>query len=430
MDKITYPTGVENHGGTLRIWFNYKGKRVRENLGVPDTMKNRKLAGELRSSVVFSIRMGSFDYATRFPESPNLELFGIASKEITVSQLVKKWLSLKEMEIASRTLHSYESVMDNMLQKLGPHKLASSINQEDILFIRRELLTGYQTPGGGKKTIVKGRSVATVNQYLSITSGVFKFAVDNGYIGQNPFAGVSLLKKSRQPPDPLTKEEFIRFIDACHQRQLKNLWVLAVYTGLRHGELCALAWEDVDLKEGTLMVRRNRTKLKEFTLPKTLASTDRVIHLIQPAIDVLKDQAELTRLGKQHQINVVTREYGRSVNHSCTFVFSPRVADKSQRAGDCYSMNSINKTWDAAMKRAGIRHRKAYQSRHTYACWSLAAGANPNFIANQMGHADAQMVFKVYGAWMPESNALQVEMLNRQLTNYVPRVSQMVGMVK
>ena len=35
MDKVKYPTGVENHGGTLRIWFNFKGKRVRENLGVP-----------------------------------------------------------------------------------------------------------------------------------------------------------------------------------------------------------------------------------------------------------------------------------------------------------------------------------------------------------------------------------------------------------
>ncbi len=45
MDKVKYPTGVENHGGTLRIWFNFKGKRVRENLGVPDTAANRKSPG-------------------------------------------------------------------------------------------------------------------------------------------------------------------------------------------------------------------------------------------------------------------------------------------------------------------------------------------------------------------------------------------------
>lgn len=45
MSKESYPTGVENHGKSLRIWFIFKGKRVRENLGVPDTAKNRKVAG-------------------------------------------------------------------------------------------------------------------------------------------------------------------------------------------------------------------------------------------------------------------------------------------------------------------------------------------------------------------------------------------------
>lgn len=42
MAKSAYPTGVENHGGTLRIWFIYKGSRVRESLGVPDTPKKQK----------------------------------------------------------------------------------------------------------------------------------------------------------------------------------------------------------------------------------------------------------------------------------------------------------------------------------------------------------------------------------------------------
>lgn len=426
MDKVTYPTGVENHGGSLRIWFNYKGKRVRENLGIPDTIKNKKIAGELRTSVCFSIKVGNFDYAERFPNSPNLSLFGVVSKDITVKELADKWLSLKEMEIASSTRDRYESVLRNMLPRLGGHKQASAITQEDVLFIRKDLLTGYKLPAGGRKKPSKGRRVATVNYYMIIMSGMFKFAVDNGYVQQNPFTGIALLTKSRQPPDPLTKDEFIRLVDACRHQQTKNLWALAVYTGLRHGELCALAWEDIDLKKGTLMVRRNYTKLKEFTLPKTLASTDRVINLIQPAIDVLKNQAELTRPGKQLRIEVKTREYGDSIIHPCTFVFNPKLTDRTNKAGDCYSVNSINNTWDAAMKRAGIRHRKAYQSRHTYACWSLSAGANPNFIANQMGHSDAKMVFQVYGAWMPDDNAAQVAMLSKQLADYVPSMPQRV----
>ncbi|WP_390901402.1 Arm DNA-binding domain-containing protein [Serratia ficaria] len=40
---MKYPTGVENHGGTLRIWFIYQDRRVRESLAVPDTPKNRKM---------------------------------------------------------------------------------------------------------------------------------------------------------------------------------------------------------------------------------------------------------------------------------------------------------------------------------------------------------------------------------------------------
>lgn len=53
---------------------------VSENLGVPDTAKNRKIAGELRTSVCFAIRMGSFDYAAQFPNSPNLKHFGLGKE--------------------------------------------------------------------------------------------------------------------------------------------------------------------------------------------------------------------------------------------------------------------------------------------------------------------------------------------------------------
>ncbi|MCV5340466.1 DUF3596 domain-containing protein, partial [Escherichia coli] len=52
---MKYPTGVENHGGKLRIWFVYQDVRVRENLGVAVSVTNRRVAGELRSSVCYAI---------------------------------------------------------------------------------------------------------------------------------------------------------------------------------------------------------------------------------------------------------------------------------------------------------------------------------------------------------------------------------------
>lgn len=420
MDKTLYPTGVENHGGTLRIWFQFNGKRVRENLGVPDTAKNRKVAGDLRTSVCFAIRMGSFDYAAQFPNSTNLKLFGLEKKEITVKALAKKWLELKEMEISANALNRYQSVVRVMLPKIGGSRLVSAVTKEDLLFIRKELLTGSSTPKKGQREPANGRTVPTVNYYMTTIAGMFQFATDNGYAAMNPFSNLKPLKKSKAEPDPLSREEFIRLIDACNHQQAKNLWSLAVYTGIRHGELVALAWEDIDLKAGTMTIRRNFTKLGEFTLPKTDAGTDRVIHLIKPAIETLRSQAELTRLGKQHQTEVKLREYGRSVSHACTFIFTPQNTRREENTADHYAVGSIGAIWESALKRAGIRYRKAYQSRHTYACWSLSAGANPTFIASQMGHASAQMVYSVYGKWMPESSAEQVAMLNQKLTSYVP----------
>ncbi|WP_312626701.1 site-specific integrase [Scandinavium sp.] len=427
MGKPTYPTGVENHGGNLRIVFHYKGRRVRESLGVPDTPKNRKMAGELRTAVCFSIKMGNFDYASQFPNSSNLRHFGIKNKEITVSEIAEKWLALKSMDVSNNTMRGYKSVISNMVELIGPRKMISAVSQEDLLFLRRELLTGPHMLMGGQKQPKTGRKATTVNGYMVVTGGMFQFAADNGYVQKNPFDGISLLKKSKADPDPLERDEFSRLIGAALHPQFRNLWSLAVYTGMRHGELCALAWEDIDLKTGTIIVKRTYTRAKEFTLPKTDAGTDRIIHLVQPAIETLKAQAQLTRVNRQRQIVVKLREYGRTSIHPCTFVFNPELTRRGRPGANHYSVPSLHSSWENMTRRAGLRYRNAYQSRHTYACWSLAAGANPTFIANQMGHRNAQMVYMVYGAWMSENNADQLGILNLKMNANAPLVPHAVS---
>ncbi len=154
MSKASYPTGVENHGGSLRIWFNFNGRRIRENLGVPDNAKNRKVAGDLRTSVCFAIRMGSFNYAAQFPNSPNLKLLGLEKKEITVKVLAEKWLELKKMEISANALSRYQSVVRNMVPRIGGNRMVSAVSREDLLFIRKDLLTGQHSPGEEKSRLL------------------------------------------------------------------------------------------------------------------------------------------------------------------------------------------------------------------------------------------------------------------------------------
>lgn len=318
---MKYPTGVENHGGTLRLWFIYNGVRVRESLGVPDTAKNRKIAGELRTSIVYAVKTGTFNYASQFPNSPNLQRFGEVSKALTIGELAEKYLSLKETDVASTSIKTYRTIIKNVLLILGEKTIASSISKESILEVRKELLTGYQLPKTQYVVTEPGRSAVTVNNYMTNLFAIFQFGVENGYLDDTPFKGISPLRESRVVPDPLSREEFVRLIEACRSQQAKNMWSLSVYTGIRPGELCALGWEDIDLKAGTMMIRRNLAQDK-FTVPKTQAGTNRSIHLIEPAIEALKSQLEITRLGREHVIDVHLREYGKKRSTNARLFFS------------------------------------------------------------------------------------------------------------
>jgi len=80
-----------------------------------------------------------------------------------------------------------------------------------------------------------------------------------------------------------------------------------------------------------------------------------------------------------------------------------------------YSLSSIGALWNSAVKRAGIRRRNPYHTRHTFACWLLSAGANPSFIANPMGHENAQRVYEIYATKIETLDSEQVAMLNPKL---------------
>lgn len=66
--------------------------------------------------------------------------------------------------------------------------------------------------------------------------------------------------------------------------------------------------------------------------------------------------------------------------------------------------HQIWRIWKAALKRAGVRYRNPYQTRHTYASMMLSAGEHPMWVAKQMGHADWTMIARVYGRWMPSAD--------------------------
>lgn len=406
---MSYPTGVELHNGKIRITFIYRGHRCREVLkGWVVNATNIKKAGNLRALIVSEIQLGQFDYASRFPESKTAKKFNSVRVAYTWGELVGMWLNAKEEDISKNTMARVKAQLKTINRIIGEMTPIAGITHSDLMNYRKELLRGETFYAMGNKRKKIGRSVNTVNDYISLTCQILRYAHRSKFITDKPFEYVPKLHKARSKPDPLLREEYARLI-LSNSGQDRNMWQFAINSGVRHGELAALAWDDVDFAAGTVHIKRNLTKLGDFVPPKTLAG-DREITLLAPALDALRAQYALTGHLEESEIIQHFREYGSSEQQKHRFVFLPGLRQKAP--GKYFSSQSISDRWDAAVKKAGIRRRTPYQTRHTFACWALSAGANPSFIASQLGHEDAQMVYRVYSSWIKEFDGDQVHMLN------------------
>lgn len=417
---MSFPTGVELHNGKIRITFTYRGVRCREVLkGWVPNATNIKKAGNLRAAITSEIQLGQFEYAVRFPESKSIEKFTSTRVAHTWGELVELWTDAKEEDVSKNTMARIMAQLKTMNRIIGEMTLIEDITHSDMMQYRKELLRGEMFYADGHKRKKTGRSVNTVNDYISITCQILRFAHRSRFITHKPFEHITRLHKDRVKPDPLLRDEYAKMMLGT-SGQDRNMWQFAINAGVRHGELAALAWDDVDFASGTVHIQRNLTRLGDFVPPKTKAG-DRIITLLAPALDALRAQYSLTGHMEETEIEQHFREYGKKEQQKQRFVFRPIMS--AYRSGTFFSTQSISDRWDFAVKKGGVRRRTPYQSRHTFACWLLSAGANPSFIASQLGHEDAEMVFRVYSAWIKEFDGQQVEMLNSNL-GYAPTAPQ------
>jgi integrase len=113
-----------------------------------------------------------------------------------------------------------------------------------------------------KTKLEAGLSPRTV-QYIHVTlHESLKQAVQDGLIPRNATEAVKPPQLTREEMRPLTPQQARTLLDAVRRDRMEALYVLAVTTGLRQGELLGLKWEDVDLDAGTLRVRRTLTTAK------------------------------------------------------------------------------------------------------------------------------------------------------------------------
>ncbi|PID45033.1 MAG: site-specific integrase [Proteobacteria bacterium] len=357
-------TGIEARGQSIRVTFSYKGKRRRETLTLPPTPANLKYAARLRGQILNEIGIGSFNYAEHFPESNYVkEHFPEAAKPKTVifSEVAGRWLRSKSGgELAKGTLVKYRQALSSTWLPLLSDTDIRTIKYSDIL----EIIGGIDWP-----------SAKTRNNALIPLRQIFEMAYLDETIDSNPMERIKNLKVQKTPPDPLSKEETDMIIDHIRlkDQQAANYYQLSLYSGMRPEEIIAIRWSDYDSNKKVLRVQRAHSYGEDKTVKN---ENIRDIDLTPQAIEAIENQKQFTLLVNEH-------------------IFHNPATNKPWDDQDKQRINY----WNPALKKLGIRHRRAYETRHTYATMLLMAGCNPAYAASQMGHS-LQMFFSIYARWI------------------------------
>ena len=356
---------------SIEIDFYFQGKRCRERIKLKPTPANLRRAAQHRAAILDAIDKSTFDYAVTFPHSKRAPtLTALPGRALTVTTYLDAWLERRRANLKASTQNGYTKVINGPLIPAFGHRTLADIKRIDIKTWAAGLSAG-------------NKAIANI---LSVFRAALQEAFEDELIESNPLAGWVYRKaeppKESEDVDPFTAEEQTAILAAL-DGQGRNLIQLAFWTGLRTSELIALEWGDVDWIKGNIHVRRALTNAARKTGPettKTRAGT-RTVKLLPPALDALKKQRTASFLKGQEIFQ------------------NPRTLERW--GGDQPIRKSL---WAHALKKAGVRYRYPYQTRHTYASMMLSAGENPMWVAQQMGHSDWGMIRRVYGRWMPDEN--------------------------
>lgn len=381
--------GVIVRDASIQVAFTRDGKQekrtlTRNGLKLPPTPANIAFAERVAAEIREKIRLGSFHLGDYFPEDAapiTLRTFG---------DHFDMWLQTKR--VAATTLRGYkscakfwkesafESDSDRMLADLP----MAFLTQTHLLYVIADR---------------DDVSEKTIKNCLGPLKEAMKMALRDGVIKESPADDIKAPKWQKPPPDPFDAEEADAIISQITKKapaQVANLATFWFWTGLRTSEVFGLRWANVDLRKG--YVRIKEVLIQGDRVDHTKTSTERDVILNSRALNALQAQRSHTQAAGE--------EVFQDPNSGAAW-----SDERSFRRGH----------WTPALKICGIRYRRPYTMRHTYATHMLMCGANPAFAAKQLGHS-LEIFLKTYAKWIDgKQNALEMSKIESAMPNSIAK---------
>ena len=239
-------------------------------------------------------------------------------------------------------------------------------------------------------------SSTTVHHIHTSIHKALDAAVRLGLVPRNASEYVDPPVKRHYEIQPLTREQVRAFLAAAsyddYGERLEALFVTALATGMRQGELLALHWQDVDFEEGAIYVRwnvRRRNGAFHFKQPKTRKSRRRIA-VASETLEHLR--AHRTRqLGERLKAGDVWEGERWNQLVFCNEIGGPYIPSSALRSG-----------FARILRRAELPRIRFHDLRHTCATLALAARINPKVVSEMLGHSTIAITLDIYSHVLPD----------------------------
>jgi integrase len=319
----------------------------------------------------------------------------VAPVKVTVAQYIKEWLD-SDTDLSPKTVERYRQLAQD---QIGPHLGTTplqTLRPDQIDKWHKALLKGGGTRGGPLSARTVGHAHRLLHRALAR-------AVTLEVLSRNVASVVHPPKVDAEEIEILTSDQIAALLSHLEGHQLLPIVSLALGTGMRRGELCALAWGAVDLEKATVRVERSLEETDaaglRFKTPKT-RSGRRTISLAASTVDMLrahrKSQLELRlklALGKLDDDDLVF----------------------AKPDGSPYPPDDLSRDWGVLVRRKGLPHVTIHALRHTHASMLIAAALDVVSVSKRLGHASPTVTLGIYAHLFHTSDARAADAIEKVL---------------
>lgn len=320
----------------------------------------------------------------------------VENSQQTVEQFLTSWLeNTHKHRIRPRTYERYKEAIDlHIVPALGHYQL--------------QKLTPQRVQAFYAKKRESGLAPATIRYYHSVLHNALSVAVKWGLVARNVCELVEPPRKERFEMQALTIEQGQKFLEILRGHKWEALYILALVTGLRRGEILGLKWQDLQFSTGKLQVQR--------ILSRVLADTPEKKHVYveaEPKTQRSRRSIDVAPFAlvalKEHRVRQLEAKLKAGQNWEehdyifCTF--------GGRHLNPNYVVDELKKL----LKRAGLPDIRFHDLRHSVASLLFAMEVHPKIVQELLGHSNISITMDIYSHMLPGMQQEAVKKLDQAL---------------